>query len=114
MVRVLTEGEGADAEAGAEVERDGSHGRALAPPPHGHRPLGRHPNRRPRRRRRGAATPRHRRGPLRLHPGDHLAAPLLPPRRFIPRRAAGLDPMGFAWDCVYSTTISLPRGAGLA
>jgi len=38
--------------------------------------------------------------------------PLLPPRRFIPLRAAGFDPMGFAWDCVYSTTIS--RGAGLA
>jgi hypothetical protein len=33
VVRVLTEGEGADAEPRAEVERAGSHGRALAPPP---------------------------------------------------------------------------------
>jgi hypothetical protein len=59
VVRVLTEGEGADTEPGAEVERDGSHGRALAPPSHRQRGLGRHPNRRPSRRG-GAATSRHR------------------------------------------------------
>ena len=64
VVRVLTEGEGADTEPGAEVERDGSHGRALAPPPHRQRGLGRHPNHRPSRRG-GAATSRHRRGPMR-------------------------------------------------
>jgi hypothetical protein len=46
VVRVLTEGEGVDAEPRAEVERAGSHGRALAPPPHRQRGLGRHPNHR--------------------------------------------------------------------
>lgn len=40
----LTEGEGPDAVAGAEVERDGPHGRALAAPPHRHRRRRRRPD----------------------------------------------------------------------
>jgi len=104
------EGERADEEAGAEVEGDGPHGRALAPPPHRHRRLGRHPNRR---RSCRAAAAHHRRGPLRLHHGAHLALPLLPPPMVYSSRAAGLDSTGFACG-IASTPPSPPsrtRGA---
>lgn len=62
----LTEGEGPDAVAGAEVERDGPHGRALAAPPHRHRRRRRRPDG-PR-----AAAPHHRRRSVRLHRWAHL------------------------------------------